>query len=91
MDLFGDYTLRLVAAGRLDAEAVSTESWGTLRHSFSHYDLDIQPIVVRIEAPLSKVAGFADAEWHPLDNELPGGVAAPVSKLIEQLKNGTNR
>ena len=76
---------------RLAGKPGQIESWQVLRHSFSHYDLDIQPIVVRIEAPLSKVAGFADAEWHPLDNELPGGVAAPVSKLIEQLKNGTNR
>ena len=76
---------------RLAGTPGQIESWQVLRHSFSHYDLDIQPIVVRIEAPLSKVADFADAGWHPLDNELPGGVAAPVSKLIEQLKNGTNR
>ena len=76
---------------RLAGKPGQIESWQVLRHSFSHYDLDIQPIVVRIEAPLSKVADFADAGWHPLDNELPGGVAAPVSKLIEQLKNGTNR
>jgi A/G-specific adenine glycosylase len=76
---------------RLAGNPGQIESWQVLRHSFSHYDLDIQPIVVRIEAPLSKVADFADAGWHPLDNKLPGGVAAPVSKLIEQLKNGTYR
>ena len=67
------------------------EEWQVLRHSFSHFDLDIRPILVRIEAPLSKVADFADARWHPLDNELPGGVAAPVNTLIEQLKYGTQR
>jgi A/G-specific adenine glycosylase len=76
---------------RLAGKPGQIERWQVLRHSFSHYDLDIRPIVVRIEAPLSKVADFADAGWHPLDNELPGGVAAPVSKLIEQLKNGTYR
>ena len=75
---------------RLAREPGEAEEWRVLRHSFSHYDLDIRPIVVRIEAPLSKVADFADARWHPLDNEMPGGVAAPVSTLIEQLKNVTH-
>ncbi len=75
---------------RIAGEVLETETWKTLRHSFSHYDLDIRPIVVRIDAPLSKVADRDDAIWHRLDGELPGGVAAPVSKLIEQLKNGTH-
>ena len=66
------------------------ESWQVLRHSFSHYDLDIRPIVVRVGPALSKVADCDDAGWHRLDKELPGGVAAPVSKLIEQLRNGTH-
>jgi len=75
---------------RLGSAPTSMESWATLRHSFSHYDLDIRPIVVRIAAPLSKVADFADARWHRLDDDLPGGVAAPVNKLIGQLRNGTH-
>jgi A/G-specific adenine glycosylase len=72
---------------RLSAEAASTVTWETLRHSFSHYDLDIQPIVVRIEPPLSKVADSGDARWHRLGERLPGGVAAPVNKLLEKLQN----
>ena len=66
------------------------EPWQVLRHSFSHYDLDIRPIVVRVDAALSKVADCDDAAWYRLDKELPGGVAAPVGKLIEQLRNGTH-
>jgi A/G-specific adenine glycosylase len=75
---------------RLGAAAADVESWEPLRHSFSHYDLDIRPILVRIAAPLSKVADCGDAGWHRLSEELPGGVAAPVKKLIEQLRNGTH-
>ena len=75
---------------RLGAWPSTMESWEPLRHSFSHYDLDIRPIVVRIAAPLRKVADFADARWHRLDDELPGGVAAPVNKLIGRLRNGTH-
>jgi A/G-specific adenine glycosylase len=75
---------------RFATEVLSVESWETLRHSFSHYDLDIRPVTVRIASPLSKVADFDGARWHRLGSELPGGIAAPVSKLIRQLENGTH-
>ena len=77
-------------AERLDAAAVSTESWGMLRHSFSHYDLDIQPVVVHIDAGSRKVADCGDATWHRLDDAPPGGIAAPVQKLIDSLSNEAN-
>ena len=70
---------------KLGAEAADPDAWELLRHSFSHYDLDIRPIVVRIAAPLSRVADSDDATWHRLGDELPGGVAAPVGKLLEKL------
>ncbi|MEJ2298238.1 MAG: A/G-specific adenine glycosylase [Woeseiaceae bacterium] len=75
---------------RLGRAPRCVDEWQVLRHSFSHYDLDIRPIAVRIDAPLSKVADNNNAGWHRLDDELPGGMAAPVSKLIERLKNGTH-
>jgi A/G-specific adenine glycosylase len=75
---------------RLGAKPAEVENWEPLRHSFSHYDLDIRPILVRFAAPLSKVADSDDARWHQLNEEPPGGVAAPVKKLIEQLRNGTH-
>ncbi len=75
---------------RLQSRAGDKKSWQPVRHSFSHYDLDIQPIAVRVGAPLSKVADSDDAAWHRIGDELPGGMAAPVHKLIEQLKDGTH-
>ena len=71
---------------RLGAEAADPDAWELLRHSFSHYDLDIRPIVVRIAAPLSRVADSDRATWHRLGDELPGGVASPVGKLLEKLR-----
>lgn len=72
---------------RLEAAARDSRSWGMLRHSFSHYDLDIRPVVVHIDAPSRKVADDGDATWHPLDAAPPGGIAAPVRKLIDSLRN----
>ena len=72
---------------RFASDVADVELWEVLRHSFSHFDLDIQPIAVRVAAPLSKVAGTDGAMWHRLGDELRGGVAAPVNRLLEKLKN----
>lgn len=73
----------------LHVAPAATESQAVLRHSFSHYDLDIQPVVVRVVARSRTVADNADATWHALDDEPPGGIAAPVQQLLNTLK--TNR
>lgn len=70
----------------LNATAAVAEEWQVLRHSFSHYDLDIQPILVRVDPPLSTVADSDRTTWHRLDEPPPGGIAAPVRKLLDQLE-----
>ena len=70
---------------RINAGARSEEAWETLRHSFSHYDLDILPLVVRFER-IAGTAGDTDSTWHRLDEPPPGGLAAPVRKLIDSLR-----
>jgi len=72
----------------LSASEDSVEAWDSLRHSFSHYDLDIRPVLVRISATSRKVADGDDAIWHPLGERPPGGIAAPVQSLINTLKTG---
>jgi len=71
---------------RLNTPAIDAQPWDSLRHSFSHYDLDITPIVVRVDATSSRVADDADATWHQLDAAPPGGIAAPVARLINSLR-----
>jgi A/G-specific adenine glycosylase len=68
--------------------------WSMLRHSFSHYDLDIQPVVLRIDNASNTLHDSENVRWVSLDAEMPGGIAAPVRKLIEVLRNDihvTNR
>ena len=72
---------------KLNTTGAEAVSWGVLRHSFSHYDLDIQPVVVHIDDASRKVADSRDATWHRLDAAPPGGIAAPVQKLIESLSS----
>ena len=74
----------------LGQQADHTEQHELLRHSFSHFDLDIQPIVVRVAGASRKVADSADTIWYLLDDEPPGGIAAPVQQLLNSLKMKEN-
>ena len=86
----GDRRIEDWCEEKLGGTATVTESWQVLRHSFSHYDLDIQPILVRVDPPLSRVADSENTTWYRLDETPPGGIAAPVRKLIDQLKKSSN-
>ena len=72
---------------RLGKGSARTEHWDLLRHSFSHYDLDIRPLIVALDAPSSQAKDRDDALWYRLDDEPPGGLAAPVRKLLNRLKD----
>lgn len=74
-------------AERLAGAPAETTRWATLRHSFSHYDLDILPVVLRLDDASRKVHDNDDGQWVALDADPPGGIAAPVRKLIDVLRN----
>jgi len=93
----GLWSLPEVAAHDVDAWCEQTlsstgndmESWAKLRHSFSHFDLDIHPLVVRIADSSRKVTDGDAFTWYRLHESPPGGIAAPVQKLINTLKTGS--
>ena len=70
----------------LNARPAEQEHWNTMRHSFTHYDLDIQPIAVRLSKQSSTVQDTEDSIWYEIGSSPPGGIAAPVSKLIQALR-----
>lgn len=70
----------------LHSAATDIDHWEILRHSFSHYDLYIHPIAVRLESASRKVADSDQELWYTLA-EPPGiGLAAPVKTLISSLQ-----
>ena len=58
------------------------DAWPRLRHGFSHYDLDISPVLVRVTGEPPRLADTADTVWYRLQDDPPGGIAAPVRKLL---------
>lgn len=56
-----------------------------IRHTFSHFHLDIMPVKLKLQSSLSKVEDSADACWYKPDGQLKLGMAAPVKKLMDAL------
>lgn len=59
------------------------ERWPALRHTFSHFHLDITPVLVRAGGP-GQCLDSAGSLWYPLDHSLKLGLAAPVKKLLDR-------
>ncbi|MEL0169893.1 MAG: A/G-specific adenine glycosylase [Pseudomonadaceae bacterium] len=68
----------------LQMAAHEREALAPLRHTFSHFHLDIQPLLLRV----SRRDGVAEAGqvWYNLRHPDPLGLAAPVKKLLRQLE-----
>lgn len=66
-------------------EAEVVETWTTLRHTFSHYHLDITPVWLKLVS--SAVANVADDTrlWYNTHSPAAVGLAAPVKRLLQTL------
>ena len=67
---------------------VATADWielAPIRHSFSHYHLDITPTLCRTGRQLEGVADSNRWLWYPLDHSMKVGLAAPIRKLLNDL------
>ncbi|MEO0971828.1 MAG: A/G-specific adenine glycosylase [Pseudomonadota bacterium] len=70
---------------RLQVRVQSVEHWPVVRHTFSHYALDITPTVVHVaQAPDGVMDGGASL-WYNVGDVPEIGLAAPVEKLLLRL------
>lgn len=60
-------------------------SWPVIRHSFSHFHLDITPIQYKSNAA-SAVMEPDQWLWYDLNKPAEVGIAAPVTKILAKLK-----
>ncbi|MEP5763901.1 MAG: A/G-specific adenine glycosylase [Halieaceae bacterium] len=61
------------------------EHWEPLRHTFSHYHLDIQPLRIQLLARVDQVMEQDRHLWYNRARPESVGMAAPVSKLLKLL------
>jgi len=67
----------------LNPEAV--EPWEPFRHTFSHYHLDIQPVLATLPALPGAVMEAGDRLWYNRRQPQEIGLAAPVAGLLARL------
>ena len=62
-----------------------------LRHTFSHFHLDMRPLVAQVKAFESVVLDDADRVWYNSAQPDLIGLAAPVTRLLVKLQVGMER
>lgn len=70
---------------RLGLRVRAQHTWPLLRHGFSHFHLDIEPVRVEVSA-VSAVGDNGARRWCDLETMPSLGLAAPVNKLLKQLQ-----
>ena len=65
-------------------KVIELEEWNSYRHTFSHYHLDITPVLIQL-AKSPRAIGEAATHWYNPHQPDALGLAAPVKKLLEKL------
>lgn len=69
---------------RLDSEP---QRWSVLRHTFSHFHLDITPHYLRLQDPVSRVMEAGRGVWYNSLQPEALGLAAPVKRLLQLVQD----
>jgi A/G-specific adenine glycosylase len=62
-----------------------TEAWPVVRHTFSHFHLDITPVYARLGEYQATVMEDPGRLWYNTSGGEERGLAAPVEKLLQRL------
>ncbi len=62
------------------------ESWPTLRHRFTHFQLDITPIPARVLGENPQAMENSRTVWYNVHEPDARGLATPVKRLLQQLR-----
>ena len=89
LPMFDSESDLLTGCENLDPNARIEATWPTFRHTFSHFHLDITPIRVTATDLHKGVMEANEEVWYK-GGSLPGGLAAPVSRLLRQVFNEQN-
>lgn len=70
-------------------EIAQQQVWPVQRHTFSHFHLDITPILVHAQNPVNRVMDEDRWVWYKGDTTT-GGLAAPVKRILDALFDAQN-
>ena len=70
---------RLGAAPALERQLAAVE------HAFTHFDLTLEPLQLALEGTGAAVMDDGQCLWYNAKEPLPGGIAAPIGKILRQV------
>lgn len=70
--------------------AMQSRTLETFTHTFSHYRLQITPVLAEAVAPSQMIADAPDHEWYGSDQWPALGLPAPVRRLLETHSSGNS-
>ena len=70
----------------LGYEPRDIETWPVVRHTFSHFHLDITPVRIEIGETSARVMEQPGALWYNTASRAALGLATPVKRLIRRLE-----
>jgi A/G-specific adenine glycosylase len=65
----------------------SMHNWQPVRHTFSHFHLDIKPLYIRVKPVDSRIMDCATLLWYNVRSPQKLGLAAPVKQFLQRLEN----
>ncbi|HEY5622594.1 MAG TPA: A/G-specific adenine glycosylase [Gammaproteobacteria bacterium] len=71
---------------RLGAKVASSQILAPIEHSFTHFDLRMEPLVVDLDEAASGVMDGGEWLWYKPQEEFGVGVAAPIATLLSSLR-----
>lgn len=83
-----DQDVLLWCQQQFNIQVSMTERWQPLIHKFTHFTLKIEPILLQLNKKGVSLAS-SNQVWYKPGEMLPGGIAQPVSMLLNQLKQGS--
>ncbi len=70
-----------------EKSTTSTNKLTNIKHTFSHFHLHIQPLIVAVKSPINVgVMEHDECLWYNINTEFNGGLAAPVQTLLKNLQ-----
>ena len=87
-ELASDADLAGAVARRFSLEVRRTDRLAPMRHAFTHFTLEIQPVLVDVAAPSIRAAEPGNV-WLPLETAAAAALPAPVRRLLARLAEST--
>jgi A/G-specific adenine glycosylase len=83
-ELATDVDLADIVARRFGCDVRRTDRLAPMRHAFSHFTLEIQPMLIDVDAPPPQAAEPGSL-WLPLETASTAALPAPVKRLLTRL------